>query len=34
MLERRSFELLFDTADQKEGMRAFAERRPPKFGAQ
>ncbi len=32
MLERRSFELLFDTADQKEGMRAFAERRPPKFG--
>jgi enoyl-CoA hydratase/carnithine racemase len=34
ILERRSFELLFDTADQKEGMRAFAERRPPKFGAQ
>lgn len=32
MLERRSFELLFDTADQKEGMRAFVERRPPKFG--
>lgn len=32
MLERRAFELLFDTADQKEGMRAFAERRSPAFG--
>ena len=31
LLERRSFELLFDTADQKEGMRAFAERRTPAF---
>lgn len=31
MLERRAFELMFDTADQKEGMRAFAERRPPTF---
>ena len=32
LLERRAFELMFDTADQKEGMRAFAERRPPTFG--
>jgi enoyl-CoA hydratase/carnithine racemase len=31
MLERRAFELLFDTADQKEGMAAFAERRAPRF---
>jgi len=31
MLERRCFELLFDTPDQKEGMRAFIERRTPKF---
>lgn len=31
MLERRAFELLFDTQDQKEGMRAFAERRAPQF---
>ncbi len=31
MLERRAFELLFDSADQKEGMRAFAERRAPEF---
>lgn len=31
MLERRSFELLFDTQDQKEGMRAFIERRTPVF---
>lgn len=31
MLERRAFELLFDTADQKEGMQAFIERRPPAF---
>ena len=30
-LERRSFELLFDTRDQKEGMRAFFERRTPDF---
>src|SRR5690606_3992062 len=27
MLERRAFETLFDTSDQKEGMRAFLERR-------
>lgn len=31
LLERRAFELLFDTQDQKEGMRAFAERRAPVF---
>lgn len=31
LLERRSFELLFDTRDQKEGMRAFVERRVPVF---
>lgn len=31
MLERRSFELLFDSEDQKEGMRAFIERRTPAF---
>ena len=31
LLERRAFELLFDTADQKEGMQAFAERRVPQF---
>lgn len=31
LLERRAFELLFDTADQKEGMQAFAERRTPVF---
>lgn len=31
MLERRAFELLFDTADQGEGMQAFVERRPPQF---
>lgn len=31
LLERRAFELLFDTADQKEGMQAFAERRKPMF---
>lgn len=30
-LERRAFEQLFDTADQKEGMRAFIERRKPNF---
>lgn len=30
-LERQAFELLFDTQDQKEGMRAFAARRPPVF---
>ena len=31
LLERRAFESLFDTQDQKEGMRAFAERRAPVF---
>ena len=30
-MERTAFELLFDTQDQKEGMRAFAERRAPVF---
>jgi enoyl-CoA hydratase/carnithine racemase len=30
-LERKSFALLFATADQKEGMRAFIEKRAPKF---
>ncbi len=31
LLERRAFELLFDTQDQKEGMQAFLERRKPTF---
>ncbi len=31
LLERRAFEMLFDTADQKEGMHAFAQRRQPTF---
>jgi enoyl-CoA hydratase len=30
-LERRAYELLFDTQDQKEGMQAFAEKRKPRF---
>lgn len=30
-LERKAFVQLFDTQDQKEGMRAFLEKRPPKF---
>jgi len=29
--ERRVFDMLFATADQKEGMAAFIEKRPPKF---
>jgi enoyl-CoA hydratase len=29
--ERRAFRLLFATHDQKEGMAAFVEKRPPKF---
>ena len=31
MLERKAFQLLFDTADQKEGMRAFLDKRQPKY---
>lgn len=30
-LERRLFERLFDSADQKEGMRAFLEKRSPRY---
>jgi enoyl-CoA hydratase len=32
MFERRVFHALFATADQKEGMSAFLEKRPPRFG--
>jgi enoyl-CoA hydratase len=31
LLERKAFQLLFDSSDQKEGMRAFLERRNPDF---
>ncbi|HCP53196.1 MAG: enoyl-CoA hydratase [Pseudomonadaceae bacterium] len=31
MLERKSFQLLFDSADQKEGMQAFLEKRKPVY---
>jgi enoyl-CoA hydratase/carnithine racemase len=31
LLERKAFQLLFDSSDQKEGMRAFLERRSPEF---
>jgi enoyl-CoA hydratase/carnithine racemase len=31
MLERKAFQLLFASADQKEGMRAFLEKRKPEF---
>jgi len=31
MLERKSFQLLFASSDQKEGMRAFSEKRKPLF---
>jgi enoyl-CoA hydratase len=34
MLERKAFQLLFDTADQKEGMRAFLEKRKPGYTGQ
>ncbi len=30
-LERQAFQLMFSTEDQKEGMRAFLEKRPPAF---
>ncbi len=31
LFERRAFQSLFATHDQKEGMAAFVEKRPPKF---
>jgi enoyl-CoA hydratase len=31
LFERRVFHVLFATADQKEGMKAFIEKRPPRF---
>ena len=31
MLERKAFQLLFDSCDQKEGMKAFAEKRKPLY---
>jgi enoyl-CoA hydratase len=31
IMERQAFWLMFDTADQKEGMRAFIEKRSPAF---
>ena len=31
LLERKAFEILFDTEDQKEGMQAFFEKRKPTF---
>lgn len=31
LMERQAFQLLFDTADQKEGMAAFLEKRRPSF---
>ena len=30
-LERKAFEVVFDTQDQKEGMKAFIEKRKPTF---
>jgi enoyl-CoA hydratase len=34
MLERKAFQLLFASSDQKEGMRAFLEKRKPEFRGQ
>jgi enoyl-CoA hydratase/carnithine racemase len=34
MLERKAFQLQFAPRDQKEGMRAFLEKRKPKFEGQ
>jgi len=31
MLERHAFQMLFSTEDQKEGMRAFVEKRRPSY---
>ena len=31
LLERKAFQLLFDSADQKEGMAAFLEKRAPQY---
>jgi len=31
LFERRAFHSLFATEDQKEGMAAFTEKRPPRF---
>jgi enoyl-CoA hydratase/carnithine racemase len=31
MLERKAFQMLFDSRDQKEGMKAFAEKRKPRY---
>jgi enoyl-CoA hydratase len=31
ILERKAFQLLFASADKREGMEAFFEKRPPEF---
>jgi len=31
LLERKAFQILFDSRDQKEGMQAFLDKRPPKY---